>query len=66
MNELSPRNANIREFMNSLDNWLDNKIGKHNPFMKEWSYVFDHDDNHDFKTKIKFTLLIDIEGETNE
>ena len=51
----------MKEFMDKLDNWLDNQIGEHNPLMKQWSYVFDKDDN-----QLKFILLIDIEGETNE
>tara|TARA_R100000664_G_scaffold11213_3_gene18287 strand:+ start:215 stop:415 length:201 start_codon:yes stop_codon:yes gene_type:complete len=49
------------QFMDKLDNWLDNQIGEHNPLMKQWSYVFDEDNN-----QLKFILLIDIEGETNE
>ena len=52
------RTYNIREFINSLDNWLDNKIGEHNPLMKEWSYTFEEDNN-----QLKINLLIDIKGE---
>ena len=59
MNE--SRTYNIREFINRLDNWLDNQIGEHNPFMKEWSYTFEEDNN-----QLKINLLIDIEGESNE
>ena len=51
----------ISRFMDKLDNWLDNQISEHNPLMKQWSYVFDEDNN-----QLKINLLIDIEGETNE
>ena len=46
------------QFMDRLDNWLENQIGEHNPLMKQWSYTFEEDNN-----QLKLNLLIDIEGE---
>jgi len=59
MTILAEENEHSKElfrFMAELDNWLNNKIGEHNPFMKQWTYTFEENNN-----QLKFNLLVDIE-----